>query len=361
MPGAIPLRSAAASTIGLKDDPGCRSACVARLNWLRWKFVPPNIAFTAPVRGSIATSAAAGPFGSCRIFSIATPCLVLEVEVDGRRHLEAAAEHLLGAVPRDELVGDVVDEVRSRPARPGEADVLGLRERRRVRAPHLARGDAPLVVELLQDVPAPLLRRHGVLHRVVQRRARGDPGEERRLGERQLGRALAVEVGARRLEDPVGPVPEVDRVEVGGRGSGPSTTAASSCHASAASRTLRAIVLSLRLYAFLTYCCVIVEPPSTTALLRMSSQAARSDPADVDAVVLEEPLVLDRDDRLLHDRRDLVRPGRGRGSRRHAGSRGRAAGRSCSARRRSPCRRRRASSQGRAPRARCGWPSRARS
>ena len=51
-----------------------------------------------------------------------------------------------------------------------------------------------------------------------------------------------------------------------------------SCQASAASRTLRAIVLSLRLYAFLTYCCVIVDPPSTTALLRMSSHAARRMP-----------------------------------------------------------------------------------
>ena len=57
----MPLRSALASTIGLKEDPGWRSACVARLNWLRRKFVPPNIAFTAPVCGSIATSAAAGP------------------------------------------------------------------------------------------------------------------------------------------------------------------------------------------------------------------------------------------------------------------------------------------------------------
>jgi hypothetical protein len=75
VPGAIPLRSAAANTIGLKDEPGCRSACVARLNWLRWKFVPPNIALTAPVRGSIATSAAAGPFGSWRIFSIACRAL----------------------------------------------------------------------------------------------------------------------------------------------------------------------------------------------------------------------------------------------------------------------------------------------
>ena len=70
--GAIPLWRALARTIGLNDEPGCRSACVARLNWLRRKFVPPNIALTAPVLGSIATSAAAGPLGSVRIFWIAS-------------------------------------------------------------------------------------------------------------------------------------------------------------------------------------------------------------------------------------------------------------------------------------------------
>ena len=52
----------------------------------------------------------------------------------------------------------------------------------------------------------------------------------------------------------------------------------SSCHASAASRTFRAIVRSLRMYAFLTNCCVIVEPPSTIAWLRMSAHSARATP-----------------------------------------------------------------------------------
>ena len=70
--GAIPCRNALASTIGLKEEPGCRSACVARLNWLRRKFVPPNIAFTPPVRGLIATRAAAGPFDWWSTFWIAS-------------------------------------------------------------------------------------------------------------------------------------------------------------------------------------------------------------------------------------------------------------------------------------------------
>jgi hypothetical protein len=69
--GEIPSRSAVARTNGLKEEPGCRSACVARLNWLSRKLEPPTMALTAPVRGSIATSAAAGPPGVLRTLSIA--------------------------------------------------------------------------------------------------------------------------------------------------------------------------------------------------------------------------------------------------------------------------------------------------
>jgi len=68
----MPCRKAVARTIGLNDEPGCRSAWVARLNWLRRKLVPPNITRTAPVLGSIATSAAAGPSSSGSTFSIAS-------------------------------------------------------------------------------------------------------------------------------------------------------------------------------------------------------------------------------------------------------------------------------------------------
>ena len=69
--GEIPERIAVASTIGLNAEPGCRSACAARLNWLSRKFRPPYIARTAPVWGSMATSAAAGPSGSRSTYSIA--------------------------------------------------------------------------------------------------------------------------------------------------------------------------------------------------------------------------------------------------------------------------------------------------
>ncbi len=61
--GEIPSWSAAASTNGLNDEPGCRSPWTARLNWLSRKLRPPYMASTRPSRGSIATSAADGmPF-----------------------------------------------------------------------------------------------------------------------------------------------------------------------------------------------------------------------------------------------------------------------------------------------------------
>ena len=52
----------------------------------------------------------------------------------------------------------------------------------------------------------------------------------------------------------------------------------SSCHAYAASRTLRAIVFWSRSSPFFTNCCVIVEPPSTTFLCLMSAISARPMP-----------------------------------------------------------------------------------
>src|SRR5947207_6050098 len=55
--GGRPFWIAAEYTIGLKVDPGCRSACTARLNLESSKSRPPTIARTAPVRGSIATNA----------------------------------------------------------------------------------------------------------------------------------------------------------------------------------------------------------------------------------------------------------------------------------------------------------------
>src|ERR1051326_4690528 len=68
---APPPPPAVGRTNGLNDDPACRSPCTARLNWLSRKLSPPYIATISPVRGRIATSAAAGLSGALRTDSIA--------------------------------------------------------------------------------------------------------------------------------------------------------------------------------------------------------------------------------------------------------------------------------------------------
>ena len=56
----------------------------------------------------------------------------------------------------------------------------------------------------------------------------------------------------------------------------------------------------------MTNCWVIVEPPWTAPPERMSCCSGSGDAEEVDPAVLVEALVLDRDDRLLHRRRDLL-------------------------------------------------------
>ncbi len=113
------------------------------------------------------------------------------------------------------------------------------------------------------------------------------------------------EVHARRLLDAVGAVPEVDRVEIGGEDA-----------------VLRPLLLELPRQS----CLLELALERTAALdvgvlheLLRDRRAAfdhgtvaqvlpdgARDPADVDAPVLEEPAILDRDDGLLHDVRDLL-------------------------------------------------------
>ena len=69
--GEIPSFKAVASTNGLNDEPAWRSPCTARLNWLSRKLSPPYMARISPVRGRIATSAAAGLPDSVNTDSIA--------------------------------------------------------------------------------------------------------------------------------------------------------------------------------------------------------------------------------------------------------------------------------------------------
>jgi hypothetical protein len=70
-----PCSIAVASVNGLNADPACRPeppSPVARFTFETSKFFPPYIARTAPVRGSIATSAAAGSPGVSRRLATAS-------------------------------------------------------------------------------------------------------------------------------------------------------------------------------------------------------------------------------------------------------------------------------------------------
>ena len=223
---------------------------------------------------------------------------------------EPAAEDRAGPVVRigDQLLLDVVDEVLAlRLARPGQPDLVGRRQRGAAGRVVLVGRDDPLLEHLVEDDPAPLLRRLRVRDRVEERRVPRDPREERRLGERQLARGL-LEVRQRRLPDPVRAVPEVDRVQV--RGEDPVLVVAV---------PLLELPRERRLLQLARDRAVVGDVGVLDELLRDRRAALDDglvldvreqrapDRVQVDAVVLVEALVLDRDDRLLHDRGDLIR------------------------------------------------------
>ncbi len=234
-------------------------------------------------------------------------CELLQSEVDRRRHAQVGAVHIPRATRSHELVGDVVREVgRGRALRRRQADVLRLRHRRLDRARVLLRGDVVLVEHLPEHQVPTGARELRMSHRVPQGRVLGDTGEQRRLGQGDVRRVGAVsEVHLAGLLDAVGAVAEVDGVQVRGQD------------------------LVLRPLLF--------EPPGECRLLQLASDGRGAavdrvldellrdrratlhrpaqevvpgraqDRASIDSVVLVEALVLDRDDRLPEQGRDLAR------------------------------------------------------
>ncbi len=149
-----------------------------------------------------------------------------------------------------------------------------------------------------------LLRGARVLGRVVERRVGRQAREQRRLGERQAPRAL-VEVRARRLLDPVGTVPEVDRVEVGEQ----DPVLRPALLELPGERGLANLACDRPLVADVGVLDELLRDRRAalddTLRLDVLPEGAR-DAARVDAVVLVEALILDRDDRLPHDRRHVA-------------------------------------------------------
>ena len=232
----------------------------------------------------------------------------LKTPVDGRVDLEATRAHGVGAVLRDELVVDVVEEVA------------------------VARGDAVDVVvaaavdelDLRADGFAVLLRRqvavreHGAQHlvasaqrlarllvRVVVRRCLRQPCEQRGLRQRQQPRRAA-EVRLGGCLDTVGVVAVVDRVQV--------LTQDPVLRVLAVELDRQAGFLRLALERALVRDRVQVADELLCDRRRALHRPARLDVPDrcakdalpVDAAVLVETAILDRDRRLAHPGGDVA-------------------------------------------------------
>ena len=224
-----------------------------------------------------------------------------------RLHAQPTAEDAARAVAIDQLLLHVVGEVGRRAFCVREADIIRARQARSSGIGVVTVGDVALVEHLPENNVPSLARSLRVRHRVVTGRIAGDPGEQRRLGEAEvLGVGRVMEVRQRGLLHAICAVSEIDRVQVGGQ-----------------DPVLRPTLLELpRERGFLQ-----LPADRTLALdvgvlheLLRDRRAALDhalvahvlpdgphDPVHVDAAMLVEALVLDRDDRLLHQRRDVVR------------------------------------------------------
>ena len=248
----------------------------------------------------------------------------LEAQVEGGADPQAAVVGLLRPVARHHLLAHPVVEVaRVDPVHQG---LLGGRDllrggQRLDRAFFVLRAvQVALRVHLPEHHVAPHPRRLGVEHRVVFGGGLDDPRQQRRLPGLELLHAqrlprqaaplvvgLLAEVGLRRRLDPVGPVAEVDRVQVlredlqlrpvvgqpeRQRGL-PQLLHERAALLRSGQRVLDELLLDRR-------------GPLHRAPVHDVGDGRPRERAQVDPAVGHEALVLDRDHRLPHDRGDLL-------------------------------------------------------
>ena len=231
---------------------------------------------------------------------------LLQVDVEGRRHLQAAAEGLLRPELVDKLILDVVREVGGRVALGRrQSDVPRVGHRIDERVHELALGEIALCVQLPQHQVAAGPRQVRMRDRVPEARVLGDPREQCRLGRLHRRRAV-VEVDLARLLDAVGAVSEVDRVQVRGEDLvlGPFLL---QLPRERRLDQLAADGLLARQIGVLDELLRDRRAALHRAAVRDVGPERTCHAAEVDAAVLVEALVLDRDDRMLQPRRDSLR------------------------------------------------------
>ena len=288
----------------MKVEPGCRRACESRLNWL---FGAAGNDGGHRADGAVPgvdrdhCGRRVGPPGERRADRLLRE--PLPARLDRRVDLEAARAHRLGAVLLDELVAHVAEEV-------GLADLgvepPGTQPRRALLAGSgvLPSGDHALLEHRAQHLVAARDRAGGVDERVVGRRRLVEPGEQRRLRQGQPAGGPR-EVRSRSRLGAVRQVPVEDGVEVRRQDA-----------------LLRPRAVELHREARLGHLALdgaLVRDVEVADELLGDRRAALDDAArldvaperagdafGVDAAVVVEPAVLDRDRGLREPRRDLL-------------------------------------------------------
>jgi hypothetical protein len=244
---------------------------------------------------------------------------LLKAVVERRLDDQAATERLAGAVLVDDLLAQPIGEVRCLRVDRGRLDVLlgrnrGVEQRLEVLVADL---EDALLAHLRQHDVALRLCRFGVGPRVVGGRRRDQGGEHRRFLRSQDRRAAVAglpaarmsgaEVGAGRRLDPVGTVTEVDVVEVVGEDLVLRPLTLDLIGERRLAKLLEDGSAALRLERVLDELLGDRRGALDRAAGKDVLLERPGDAEEVDAAVLVEALVLDRDHGLLERGGDFVR------------------------------------------------------